>query len=66
MQSENCEYGAMNDDLIRDRIMVGVRDNELRNYLIDVPNLTLLLCIQKAKQYVANQEQAAAMYPLTF
>jgi predicted aspartyl protease len=61
VQSDNCEYGTMRDDLVRDRIVVGVRDSELRKYLIDVPDLTLRLCIQKAKQYVSNQEHVAAM-----
>ncbi|XP_067949927.1 uncharacterized protein [Watersipora subatra] len=61
VQSENCDYGDMRDDLVRDRIVVGVRDIELRKYLIDVPDLTLRLCIQKAKQYVSNQEHVAAM-----
>ena len=65
VQSENCEYGTMKDDLVRDRIVVGVRDIELRKYLIDVPDLTLRTCIQKAKQYVSNQQQVAEMGPST-
>lgn len=60
-QSENCEYGTMRAEMVRDRIVVGVRDIELRKYLIDTDNLTLELCIQKAKQYVANQLQAEKM-----
>ncbi|XP_067937312.1 uncharacterized protein [Watersipora subatra] len=60
-QSENCDYGDMRDDLVRDRIVVGVCDIKLRKYLIDVPDLTLRLFIQKAKQYVSNQNHVDAM-----
>ena len=60
-QSANCDYGAMKAELVRDRIVVGVRDNELRKYLIDTPDLTLEVCIQKAKQFVAHQVQVEKM-----
>jgi len=53
-QAANCEYGAVRDYLIRDRIVIGVNDSKLREYLIDLEDLTLLKCIQKAKQYVSN------------
>lgn len=61
VQSENCEYGAMRDELVRDRIVVGVSDAELRKYLIDIPDLNLATCINKSKQFVAHQEQLATM-----
>lgn len=62
-QVKNCDYGAaINDELVRDRIVVGVRDKNLREYLIDIDNLDLPTCIQKAKQYVSHHEQAAKMH----
>jgi len=33
-QADNCEYGAMRDQFVRDRIVVGVSNNKLREYLI--------------------------------
>lgn len=60
-QADNCEYGAVRDDLIRDRIVIGVNDPKLREYLIDVEDLNLQRCIQKAKQYVSHHEQVAKM-----
>lgn len=60
-QARYCDYGDVKDDLIRDRIVVGVDDVKLREYLIDLDDLTLLRCIQKAKQYVSHHEQAAKM-----
>lgn len=62
-QADNCDYGNKRDELVRDRIVVGVRDNKLREYLIDVDNLDLTLCIQKAKQFVSHHEQAVKMNP---
>jgi len=47
--------------LIRDRIVIGVNDSKLREYLIDLKDLTLSKCIQKAKQYVSHNEQALEM-----
>ena len=61
-QAENCEYGDMKNELIRDRIVVGVHDSKLREYLINIEDLDLPTCIQKAKQYVANHEQASRMF----
>jgi len=60
-QADVCEYGQMRDELVRDRIVVGVRDMKLREYLIDVENLTLSSCIQKAKQYISHHEQIKKM-----
>ena len=61
-QAANCDYGdAIVNELIRDRIVVGVRDNNLRDYLIDIDALDLPKCIQKAKQYVSFHEQSKQM-----
>jgi hypothetical protein len=60
-QADVCEYGDMRNDLVRDRIVVGVSDQKLREYLIDVDNLTLPTCIQKAKQYVSHHDHAKRM-----
>lgn len=57
-QADLCEYAAMKGQLIRDRIVVGVRDAKLQEYLIDVEDLDLTKCIQKAKQYVSHHKQA--------
>ncbi|XP_067950449.1 uncharacterized protein [Watersipora subatra] len=60
-QADVCEYGTMREELIRDRIIVGVSDNRLREYLIDLENNDLQKCISKAKQYVSHHEQSAKM-----
>ena len=58
-QANNCDYGGMKDELVRDRIIVGVADDKLRDYLIDLDNLDLQRCITKAKQYISHHEQTA-------
>lgn len=60
-QADVCEYGTMREELVKDRIVVGVRDTKLREYLIDVDNLDLQKCIQKAKQFVSHHEHSAKM-----
>ena len=56
LQSEanNCDYGAMREEMIRNRIVVGVGDNKFREYLIDVEYFDLARCIRKTKQYVSS------------
>ena len=61
-QAVNCDYGEpIVNELIRDRIVVGVRDSNLRDYLVDIDDLDLAKCIQKAKQYVSFHEQTRQM-----
>lgn len=61
-QAANCDYGEpMVNELVRDRIVVGVKDSNLRDYLIDIDDLDLPKCIQKAKQYVSFHAQSKQM-----
>ena len=39
--AKTCNYGTLTDTLIRDRMVVGVRDNSLRKKLLQTSNLTL-------------------------
>lgn len=59
--SRFCEFGVAQDELIRDRIVAGVSDNRLRTRLLETRNLTLEMCIEKARTSEATQEQAAEM-----
>lgn len=58
-QAAYCDYAAVKDELVRDRIVVGVKDQKLREYLIDLEDLDLAKCIQKSKQFTANHGQAS-------
>lgn len=57
-QAEYCEFGAVKDELIRDRIIVGCKDPKLTEYLIDLEDLNLQKCIQKSKLYTSNHSQS--------
>ena len=50
--TENCDYGALTAEMIRDRIVVGIRDETLSKRLQLDPDLTL----EKAKRIVRQQE----------
>lgn len=60
-QADNCDYGTMRDQLVRDRIVVGINDSKLREYLIDTEDLDLAKCIQRAKQYTSHHDQIKKM-----
>ena len=48
--AEHCAYDALRDDLIRDRIVVGIRDNELSRKLQLQADLTLERVITQVRQ----------------
>ena len=50
--AEDCEYGDLKDQMIRDRIVVGIRDRALSEKLQMDPDLTL----EKAKTQVRQRE----------
>lgn len=57
-QAESCEYATMKSELIRDRIVVGVREPRLRQYLVNLDEeLTLAVATRRSKQWVAQQEE---------
>ena len=48
--ADNCNYGALRDDLIRDRIVVGVLDDSLSDRLQSKGTLTLTRVVQMSRQ----------------
>ena len=50
--AESCNYGNMKDEMIRDRLVVGIRDNALSKRL----QLDAALTLDKAKKTVRQQE----------
>ena len=48
--AEYCEFGILKDNLIRDRIVVGLKDKKLSEQLQLDPKLTLEKATTKAKQ----------------
>ena len=59
--SDTCNFGALKDEMIRDRIVCGVREGSLRKKLLQVPELTLQKCIDMCRSAEATSTQLEAM-----
>ena len=55
--AEHCEFGALREELIRDRLVVGLRDAKLSEALQMDSDLTLSTAITKSRQSEAVKEQ---------
>ena len=55
--SEHCNYGALRNEMIRDRIVVGIRDVKLSEKLQLEDDLTLENAIKKVRQSEVVKEQ---------
>ena len=55
--AEDCEYGAMKEEMIRDRLVVGIRDKVLSERLQLDPKLTLESAKKAVRQREAVKEQ---------
>ena len=59
--AEHCDYGALKDDMIRDKIVVGLCDEQLSEKLQLDPNLTLKRAVDQARQKEAVRKQQAVV-----
>ena len=48
--AEDCEYGALREELLRDRIVVGIRDNVLSQKMQMESRLDLAKAINMVRQ----------------
>lgn len=48
--AEHCSYGALHDEMVRDRLVVGLRDKRLSEQLQMDPELTLQKAVTRVKQ----------------
>lgn len=55
--AQNCDYGPLNDDLIRDRLVVGLRDMALSEKMQLDNKLTLTKAVNMARQSEAIKKQ---------
>ena len=54
--AEDCDYGTLKDNLIRDRIVVGVVDDSLSDRLQAKADLTLEISVQMSRQAEARKQ----------
>ena len=59
--AEPCEFGALRDSLIRDRIISSIPENDLRKKLLVFDTLTLEKCIEMCTAHEAVAKQAKLM-----
>ena len=59
--AEHCEYGALNDEMIRDCIVVGITDAEVSLKLQMNSTLTLKKAIDMARQNEAAKKEQALL-----
>ena len=65
--AKHCKYGTLKDELIRDRIVVGIKDSDLSEILQMDPDLTLQIAMDKARlsESVKNQQTIVRQAPTT-
>ena len=61
--AETCEFGALKEDLLRDRIVCGVRDKGIRRKLLQESGLTLSKCVDICRANEATTAQLKDMTP---
>ncbi len=54
---ETCEFQTLKDDLIRDRLVCGIRDNSVRRKLLQESKLTLERCVDVCRAAEATKNQ---------
>ena len=59
--AETCEFGHLKDDLIRDRLVCGIRDNGARKIFLQEPKITLDKCLDTCRAAEATKVQIQAM-----
>jgi hypothetical protein len=59
--ARSCEFAAVEDSLLRDRIVVGIRDDSTRHKLLQIRDLTLAKAIDVCKASEAAGDQLKAM-----
>ncbi|UYV67078.1 hypothetical protein LAZ67_4003833 [Cordylochernes scorpioides] len=60
--AEHCNFGMLHDELIRNRIVVGVRDRALSERMQLDTDLTLVKATLMAKQLESVKEQQSSLY----
>ena len=55
--SENCEYADLEESLIRDRVVLGINNDKLREKLLHKPDLTLQRAIEDIQVYESTKKQ---------
>ena len=61
--SLTCEFGQLADQMIRDRIVCGIKDNAIRKKLLQESDLSLQKCVDICRAAEKTAAQVKTMYP---
>ena len=64
-QAEYCNYGDLREELIRDRLVVGVKDDRLSEKLQSTANLTLVNAVEICRRHEAAKQAQSVVRPPT-
>ena len=59
--AKSCDYGTLQDTLIRDRIVIGIHNNSVRKRLLQESKLTLKSCMDICRASEATAQQVKEM-----
>lgn len=59
--AKSCDFGNAENEMIRDRIVMGVRDSRLQTKLLETDQLTYEVAIRKARACEATSQQTREM-----
>ena len=60
--AKNCNFcDCMRESLLRDRVIMGILDSDLRKRLLQMPDLTINLCIDMCRAYEATENRMRYM-----
>ena len=59
--AKTCNFGRLQDDSLRDRIGIGIKDNATRKKLLNMPKLTLKECIDMFRTHNSTSKQIKTM-----
>ena len=62
-QAEYCDYKALREELIRDRLVVGVMDDTLSSQLQAVTDLTLAAAVTMCRQFESAKQAQSVVRP---
>ena len=59
--AKTCQFGALHEELLRDRVVCGVRDTAVRKRLLQEPKLTLQKCLDICRAAETTAKQVESM-----
>lgn len=59
--ARTCEFEAKENEMLRDRIVMGVNDQKLQRKMLETPNLTYSIAVDKCRAHEATAEQMSTM-----